>query len=232
MSSDSASTKRELLTLAADGCAITAGTFAAMIGVAFGLDALGVVPLGGPNGSGFMLVLSIFSWLLQIGGFFVGPVLVWWLHKRKFGKFEVIGGVVGFGISGFAIFPVAMVAAAVGWFVGLFTSVQYAGALAVLVILVVAFLALLIWLDVISLRDLPAGRREHVPLDVARLLASVAVAVFGAIVLIKMLGGEDAAEAFAFVLAAGVTGGVVVAVADVIARFLSARAEAGAPAGV
>ncbi len=232
MSSDSASRSRDVALLAADGAVITAGTFAAMIGLAFGLDALGVVPLGGPSGSGLQLVLSIFSWLLQVSGFVVGPVLVWWLHRRRFGKFEVIGGVVGFGLSGAVIFPVAALGGAIGWFVGLFTSVEFAGAIAYLVLIVVAFVVVMIWVDVRAIRDLARRADARTSLDIARLVATAAVVVFGAIVVAKMLAGEDAGEAFVFVLAAGVEGAVVVAIADVVARFLAKQAAKEVPGAV
>lgn len=61
MSPDAASGRRDLLTLAADGCLLTAGAFALMMGVAFGLDALGAVPLAEPRGSGVGVLLSVIS---------------------------------------------------------------------------------------------------------------------------------------------------------------------------
>lgn len=223
MSSESVSTRRDRLMLAADGCLITAGTFGLMIGVAFGLDALGVAPLGEPHGGGLDLLLSVISWLLQVGGFVVGPVIVWWLHRRQFSKTAILGLIAGFPIGGALVLPVAMLGALFGWFVGLFTKVEYAGAIAYLVLIVIAFLAVLVWLVIDAFRDLSATPREHVSLDVGRLVAFIVVAVFAGVVIAKTIAGEDAFEAFAFVLAAGVEGAAVITAADVIVRVLKGR---------
>jgi len=225
MSSDSTSSKRGVLLFAADGCLLTAGTFAAMLGAAFGLEALGVAPLGEPQGVGSGLVLSIVSWLLQVGGFVVGPLLAWWLHRRRFGKSAILAFLIGFPIGGAVVLPAAMLGAAVDWIVLRFTGAEFAGAIAYLVMVLVAFLAVTGWLLVDAFRDLSPARRTHVPLDVGRLVAALAVGVFAAVVTGMMIAGEDALEAGVFVLAAGVQGAAVTAAASVISHLIEGRAE-------
>lgn len=216
MPSVSASRRREILTLAADGCLITAGAFALLTGLAFGLDAMGVAPLGEPDGSGIDLLLSIASWLLQVSGFIVGPVLVWRLHRLQFNKRGILALVVGLVVGGSLAMPVAMLGAFFDWLVGLFTTTDYVGAIGYLVVIILVFLAVLAWLAADAFRDLSRTRRQHVALDVARLVAMIAIAVFASVVAAMILAGKDALEAFVFVLLAAVYGAGALAVASIV----------------
>ena len=219
------SRRRELLSLAGDGCLITAGTFALMMGAAFVLEWLGVVPLGEPRGSGISLVLSFLSWLLQVGSFVVGPLLAWRLHGRRFGKADVPGLIVGFPVGGALVMPLAILGPLIDWFVGLFSPAKYAGAIGYLAFVVFAFLAVLVLVDVDALRDLSMTRRSHLPLDVGRLMATVAVVAFASVGAAKMIAGEGALEASVFLLLAAIQGASVVVVADVVAGLIAKRAH-------
>lgn len=224
MPSDSGERRRELLVLAADGCLISAGAFGLMMGSAFGLDWLGVAPLSEPGGSGIDLLLSTFSWLLQIGGMFVGPVLVWLLYRRRFDKGAVLGALVGFGLGGAAIFPVAMLGAALDWLVGLVTDVEYAGLIGYLGLIVAAFVALLVWLDIRAVRDLSSAR-ENVPLAISRFVATLAVIGFAWGVTVAVVAGEGP-DAGVFMLAAGLGGAIVVTMAELGSRYLQRQTDA------
>jgi len=219
------SRRRELLALGGDGCLLTAGTFALMISAAFVLEWLGVVPLGEPHGSGISLALSFLSWLLQVGGFVVGPLIAWRLHGRGFGKADVPGLIVGFPVGGALVMPLAMLGPLIDWFVGLFTPAKYAGAIGYLAFVVFAFLVVLVLVDIDALRDLSVTRRSHLPLDVGRLMATAAVVAFASVVVAKMIAGEGALDAWVFLLLAGIQGAFVVVVADVVGGLIAKRAH-------
>ncbi len=233
MSSGSGSTKRDAFMLAADGFLITAGTFAVMMGAAFGLDALGVAPLGEPGGSGSAFALSLISWLLQVGGFVVGPTLAWRLTGHRFTRFAVLGAVIGFPLGGAAIMVVLVPGVLFGWLGSKITSSERAGALVYLALVVVALLVVIALLDIDAFRDLPDSRRDHVALDVARLLATIAIAVFAAVeisIAVSGTGDSEVADPAVFMIAAGVLGATVVTSANLVERFFSSRADAQPPA--
>lgn len=225
MTDMTASGRRDTLRLAADGCLITGGTFAVMMGAAFVLDWLGVAPLSEPGGSGIDLALSLLSWLLQVGGFVVGPLLAWRLHGRPLNRSALVALFLGFPVSAMLIAPVAMLAPAVDWFVGLFSSVDYAGAVTYLVAIVLVIAAAIVWVDVDALRDLARDRRESIGLDAGRLLATLVILAYWAVVIAKMASGEDALEAGVFLLLGAVHGAGVVTAAHFIGRLFKDRAD-------
>lgn len=222
MPSRSVPTLRDWFTLGADGCLITAGTFSLMMGAAFGLEKLGVAPLGSPQTSWFMTLLSWLSWLLQIGGFVVGPVLTWLLYRRRASTRAALGAIAGFPVAGAIVMAASMLGALIDWVVGQFTSVEFAGAIAYLFLVSAAFLAMIVWLNVDAVRDLAHSHRQHLPVNIGRFAATVTVVVFMVAVIVLVSAGADP-EAWVFVLAAGVVGGVVVVVADIVARFFESR---------
>lgn len=223
MPSDSKEGRREILALAADGAVVTGGAFAVMAGAAFGLEALGV-PMGEPQGSGLTLVLTTVSWLLQVGGLVVGPFLAWRLNGRRFDKPAVIGLVAGYPLSGVMVMALAVLAPLVDRLVGFATDVRYAGAIAYLAVLVLAFAAAVAWVAARAVRDLSGGRRQ-VPLDVVRLLAALGSLAFWAVVVAMIVRGQDAIEAGAFLLLDAVVGAVTVSAAALAARFAAKRTD-------
>lgn len=223
MSTDPVSRTRRILTLAADGCLITAGTFAAMMGLAFILYWTGVAPMGEPGGSGADLALSTFSWLLQVGGFLVGPVLAWWLLQGRPGRRSVVPILLGIVVGGAIVAPIAMLGSFLEWFVRLFSDVDYLGAIIYLIVLLLAFFAVIVWRTADAVRHMVARSRQHPALDVARLLAAAAVLAFAGVVIAKMIAGEEAIEAFIFVLMSGVQGAGALAVASVASELFGKR---------
>jgi len=230
MPSDSGEAKRGRLMLYADGALITAGAFALMMGAAFGLDALGVSPLGDPAATGASAAFSWLSWLLQVGAFVVGPALTWTLHGRAFGKGTLLGAVIAFPVASGVVMTAAMLGAATDWAVGLFTTAQFASAIAYLVLRVTAFVALTAWLDADAVRDLAHSPRQHPAVDAARLGSTLAIGAFVWFVSVALLKGEGS-EAGVFMLVAAVQGAVVVISADIVTRVLRTRNGGQAAAG-
>ena len=101
------------------------------------------------------------------------------------------------------------------------------------VVIGVAFLALAAWLDVGALRDLLAKRREHVGLDVARLLATLA----GVAYLVGVIAWAAGHPEFDYIGAllslggCGIVGGAVVTVADLIVSDRERRTHTHLVAG-
>lgn len=226
MQSDSDSRKMQLLKFAADGCVVTAGVFSALMGLAFLLYWADVVPMGEPNGSGLALVLSTFSWLLQVGGFFAGPILAWRLTGHRFDKASAIGFVAGYAVGGALVQPVAMLGALIDWFVGLFTNIDFVGALGYLAFVTLVFVVALVWAARRSFKDLLAEPHRSMALDVTRLASIAVIAVFMGVVIVKMIQGEDALEAGVFVLLAGAQGAAALVAGDIIAKLVADRMDA------
>lgn len=213
---DTRPSRRSRAVLAGDGCLLTAGAFGLGTALSFAIDSLaGVGPAGSSTAGGAGTVIMTVSWLIGVAGFFVGPPLAWLLHGRRVDWVAGLGAVAGYVLGGAAVYAATMLAALITWLVFLATGSERAGAISFLVVTMLAMLALVVWLAIEAARDLSQRRREHVGLDVARLLAAVSVIGFsaGVYALTRMQGAFDP-EALAFMLAAGVAGGVVVAVAD------------------
>ena len=208
--------RRSRAVLAADGCLLTAGAFGLGTALSFAIDSLaGVGPAGIGTAGGAGTVIMTISWLIGVAGFFVGPPLAWVLHGRRVDWVASLGAVAGYVIGGAAVYAATMLAALVTWLVFLATGSELGGAVAFLAVTMLALLALAVWLSVDAARDLSPRRREHVGLDIARLLAAVSVIGFSVgVYAVTTAEGAFDPEALAFVLAAGVAGGVVVAAAD------------------
>ncbi|TFB52563.1 hypothetical protein [Cryobacterium tagatosivorans] len=207
---------------AADGCLLTAGAFALGTAASFALD----------SAAGWNAGVATISWIIGVAGFFVGPVLAWLLHRRRVGWLATLGAVAGYVLGGGAVYAATLLAALVTWLVRLATGSDMAGALAYFVAVMAALFALVVWLVVDAVRDLSATRRHHVGLDIARILAALAVIGFtvGVVVLTTMGSGFDP-EALAFMLAGALSGGVVVAAADFAVRNVATRQGMGGEAG-
>jgi len=170
--------------------------------------------------------------LMAIG--LLAPLLVWRLHGRRVDGPATSGAVLGYltGV-GLALGLLALLAV-VGLIlmaVGLSDVMNDTdtGTRIVVGIVVATFLALAVWLDVDALRDLSAKRREHVSLDVARLVATAAGAVYigGAVAAAMGPGDFDYAGAILSMGGCGVVGAAVVTVADLWVRRHGQRAGDG-----
>ena len=229
MTSEFFARHRGRLRIMADGSLVTAGAFALMMGAAFGLHALGVAPLGEPPTAPIGYALEVTSWLLQVGGFIVGPAVVWVLYARRLEKWSIISLIIGYLFGGVFVIPVVMAGALLDWLVTLVSSVEFIGAITHLVVLVLAFVAVIVWLDVDAIKDLNPHERTHATLSVVRLVSTAASVVFAGVVIALMFAGEDAVEALAFLLMAAVQGAGVIAVADVVHGLITRNSAAGQP---
>lgn len=214
--------------LAGDAGLITAGTFGLFTGLSLAIFSLGgLTPLGTPPKTPLEMSLMAAVAILSLAGTVVGPALTWVLHGRRIDRTAVlsamagyfVGGIVG-GITFMLLVAVASLAAKP------FTSWEFAGPVAAAAIVAVAMLAFVVWLDVGAVRDLSPSRREHVRLDVARLVSTTVIVVFAAVVALAMRSDPEN-EAGAFILAAGVFAGAGMAVTDWIVKHLERRKAAG-----
>ena len=123
-----------------------------------------------------------------------------------------------------------------GCLVSPFTDSEFAGPIALLVVVSGAFVALVLWLVVGAIRDLGAGRRAHVRIDVLRLASAAILATFsvGVAVWIANNPGDESGEALIFAMVAGLGGALAVLGAEALTALSSERLgpPATPPAGL
>lgn len=224
MSLQTASARRRWFALLADGVVITAGACMVGMALALGMHSLGLAPLGEPDtaASPVMFILAAISWLLQVSGIFVGPAIVWKLHQRRFSASAIFGAAAGFPLTAAALAIFVALSAAVDWAAAPFTTTEYAGPIALASLLVGALLVATAWLAIDAIADLAASKREHVGLDVARLVSVAGLAYAGWLFYAAVAGGGDL-EGLDMLLAAAFAGGAMVVSADFVERFLAER---------
>lgn len=215
------------LALAADGALVTAGAFCIGMGCAFALHSLGVAPLddsvfalsGGPA------ILAAVSWLLQVGGLVVGPLLVWKLRDRSFNGAALFGMLMGFPVTAAIVMLVGSVTMGIDWLLSRVVDFNNLAPITLLILLSGTMIAITIWLVLDAIHDLSDKPKRHVALDFTRFIA--ALGVLGAAVLlvvsfitIKNIEGVD------FLLVGAVMGAVVVTTADYTQHFFEQRRSA------
>lgn len=236
MTESQRSERTERLVLAGDGCLITAGAFAVLMGISFGIEfGTGAEPLGGDPSGPVGAVIAGVAWFIGIAGFGVGPLLAWLLSGRRLDRISIVAGIAGYPIGGAVVAAFAtliMGASALGK--ALFGS-QIVGPVVLLGIVAAGFVAAVFWLLARGARDL-RGAREHLALDIARIVSAVAAVIFVAATLWYAFthAGSDP-DASIFMLLAALMGGSVVTVADTMGRWLSQRmvhpVDAATPTG-
>jgi hypothetical protein len=140
--------------LAGDGGLLTAGA----VGILLGLNAIGV-PMPA---------------FVGVAALLLAPLLAWYLHGRRVDGMATLGAVLGFIAGIVAVFA----ALGVGALFGMSNTHIPAAVWVGLGIVGAVFLVAIVWLDVDALRDLSSRRREHVWLDILRLLATVSYFAF------------------------------------------------------
>ena len=183
---------------AGDGGLLTA----AAIAIVVGLPALLVHTLGGWG-------------VLVVAAVLLAPLLAWSLYGRHVDVTATLGAILGFIVGAVVAF---LAVGALGSLLGM--SQENLSWTAVTVV-VAASLAVAVWLTVDALRDLSPRRREHVRLDIVRLLATVAYAAFvvGWIVWARGLTpDQDRVEALALLYLPGAMGAAAVTGADLLVR--------------
>jgi hypothetical protein len=170
--------------------------------------------------------------LMAVG--LLAPLLAWRLHGRRVDGPATGGAVLGYlagvgltlGLLGLLALVMLALSAA-----GLpeVTSGSSAGNLAISIVIVVMCAAVALWLCGDAVRDLSAKRREHVWLDVARFVATVAIAAYFVGVLVSATGssGFDSTGAVLSVGGCGVVGAAVVTAADLMVKRHEQQAGGG-----
>lgn len=220
--------RRETFMIAGDGLLLTLGAFAIGMGSAMALHAWGVAPLGEPDPTSGQFFLGLISWLLQIGGLIVGPLLAWRLHHRRFTGAAVLGALVGAPVTVAVVMAIAALAQLLGWVASPFTDSEFAGPIAVAVIVVAGIVLAAAWVLADGIQDLGGGegRRAHVGLDIARLVGGLALVVTGVWAWALVSAGSDL-EGFDIMMAGGVFGAIVVTTASLADRWQESRHESG-----
>lgn len=210
---------RERVSLVGDALLMTAAAF----GVIIGLTALFVAPTGTPE-PGMEWVTALGS-LLSMGVVVVVPILVWLLHGRRLSAMAVLGGVVGALSAGVVFMAMAAVSALLGLLVSPFTDSEFAGPIALLVVVSAAFVALVLWLVADAIRDLAADRRSRVRIDVLRLVSAAVLAAFsvGVAVWTANNPGDESGEALIFAMLAGLGGALAVLGAEALTALSADR---------
>lgn len=219
-----ASDRREAVVLAGDGALVTIGACAIGMGSAMALHAWGLAPLGEPDPTSGQFFLGLISWLLQVGGVVVGPVLVWRLHRRRITGAAIVGALVGVPVTVATVMAAAALAELFNWVASPFTDSEYAGPIALAALVVGALLVLSSWVLADAVRDLTGGEgsRQHVALDIVRVVAAVALIGAGALGWSIVAGGGDL-EGFDILMAMGVLGSIVVTTAHLADRWQGAQ---------
>jgi hypothetical protein len=227
MSSEAVPVKRSHAALIGDACLLTAATFAlvtlpGLLFVAFG--AIGTGPEGPADALSAMLA-GIVSFMALIG-VFLGPALAWVLHGRRLRWETVAWGVIGVIVAAGTVVALSAGVASISMSLTPFARSEFAVPITLTALLGLAFVALALALDLDAVRDL-AGKHVHERLDRARIGATATLIVFFlALLPLSSTRPEiGMGQAGIFALAAGVFGGVIVAVVEGIETVLEARSR-------
>lgn len=215
---------RERRQLVGDALVVTAAGFAVVIGVSTIL----VAPTGEPR-PGMEWATSIAT-LLTMATAVALPILVWLLHGRRLSWQAVLGGVVGAATAGPVFMAVAALSMVLGVLISPFSDSEFAGPLAMLVIVAIAFAAVALWRLVDAIRDLRSGTPEHRGLDLVRIASMVALVVVtaGTAWWVTEHPGDESGEALIYMMLFGLSGAMAVAGAEVLSS-LAAAGPKGAP---
>jgi hypothetical protein len=174
---------------------------------------------------GAVAVLAPLGSLLQAGEIFLmvagllAPLIAWWLHGRHVDRPATEGAVLGYlAGAGLSLVLLGLIALLVALPL---SALSLSGTEWITTaVVIVAYLAVAARLDADALRDLSPMRREHVWLDVARLIATVlgVAYIVGAIVWATGHPEWDYTGAFLLFAACGVVGAAVVTLADWMVR--------------
>lgn len=212
---------RERVALIGDALLMTAAAYSVIIG----FSGLLVAPTGTPEPG--MEWATALSSILSMAVVVIVPVLVWLMHGRRLSGMAVLGGLVGALSAGFVFMGIVALSAVLGLLVSPFTDSEFAGPIAMLVVVSAAFVVLVIWLVAWAIQDLAHDRRVHVRIDVARLVSTAILVAFSAGVALWIADnpGDESGEAMIFAMFAGLAGALAVFGAEVLTS-LSSRGKA------
>lgn len=203
MSSDITSAKGNTAAIVGDACLFTAAAFCLLAVVA------------GP----LALVL--------------GPAAAWLLHDRRINRAAVISGVIGIAIGVIVVGGFFVLVSLVSGAIGPVGGWEFTVPAVLLATAGAVFLALLVVLDIDGVRDLLPGGRKHTRLDWARLVSTLVIAVFAAVVSLVQAAypATEIGDAGVFALGAAAVGAVTMLVAEAVhARWEKRSGTAGTAA--
>lgn len=221
---------REDLEYFGDGYLISACTIA--LGIALGLGAaaaFGFDPFGEGGSGPAVPVVSIVSSVLFFAGGIAGPILAWLAHRRKPSWVALLGAVIGAGLIGVVLPAFGLLAGGLSLLLAPVWKSEVAGALVAGGLLVVAFVAMIVWLVAGAVRDLVRRLEERKRLALMRIGSASVLLVYVVawiVIVLTVAGDGDWADPGAFVLAFGLSGGLAVLGADLATKVVARR---GAP---
>lgn len=233
-SSDKAPEKGFFSAVAGDAFLFTAALFALDIVLVGAIMSLGgLISPNGPVGVLGMVVSGTGS-LLGVVAVIAGPIIAWRLHGRDFGNTAIAGIAIGIVAGAVLMGGGFLVLAGVAQGIGALTGNEFVGLGVLVATLVVAFLVVVVRMDVDAVRDLSPERSTHRRIDTLRLSATAVLVVYaiGVAVLVVLNPGSEIGEAILFAILAGANAGLVTAFADMwVRRAERKHTDAGAPAG-
>lgn len=206
---------KERVALAGDACLLTAAAFGLVMG------ALAVALAPQPEPAEGMAWVSLLSAVLSLAVVILGPLVAWRLHGRRLSWMAALGAALGaFVGSNIVGMLVMLVFAPLGWLVSQLGGSEFAGLMAMVVVVGGAFVALLVWLVTNGVRDLSPSRRVHPRMDIVRVISAAALVVFAIGVALWTADhpGGESGEAIIFAMLAGLVAALAVAGAEVATR--------------
>lgn len=216
-------TKRVTLGLAGDGLLVTSALFGVL--TAMMLSLVNVLPKDS-------VWIGVLAFVLMVAGAIAGPVIAWRLHERRIDGAAVLGGVIGYGVAGPVFMLAAAFAGALGWLLSPISKSEFAGPIALLIIVSAAYLGCIVWLVAEAVRDLASKERRHERIDWARLAAAAVLVLFavGVTALALRPGEGEMFEAFIFAYVSGIGGAMALLGADA-AQTIDSKGEVAATEG-
>lgn len=213
--------------LAADALLLASGLFA----LACSLSLLVVWIFGGflpASGPGTQDVISDspvafgLGFLTLLAGTAAGPALTWWLHGRTFSWRLLLAFPLAAPVMVAFAVVMPLLATVLDKLLSLFTDWEYAGPVAVLALVAIAYSIIFVH----AMRDAMAPAGDPPLLERMRLLSLVFLAVLAMVVAgAAALGYYEIGEALIFAMVMGFSASIVTAMADLVDRKLGVGSQ-------
>lgn len=214
--------KRDHALLIGDGFLITLGAATLSIAVAFSISGIGSIS------DSARIAMELGSAVIMLSSVVAGIILAWRLNRRRIEPVAVAGALLGAAAGGAPVFVIGLASWLIGLPLRLVTEWEYAGPVALLVILSLGAAAVIAWLIRDAVRDLASEKSDRHQLDRARIASA---AIFGVLVAVSVVlvfayPGPEQGEAPIWALAAGLVGAGAVAGADLATAVAARRGNA------
>src|SRR5512143_1418473 len=126
-------------------------------------------------GDACLFTAAAFCPLAVVGGplaLIIGPAAAWLLHSRRLNRAAVISGGIGLVVGIILVGGLLMTAPLLARAIEPPGASEFAVPVALLAAVGAVFLAVVVALDIQAIRDLLPARRQHVRLDIARLVST------------------------------------------------------------